>query len=191
MIIIGGYCGRQVLEVMMMDSVGLIFGSDTGMTEDVTDTIMQMWSASPIEVIEVGEASVADFERFDKLIFGLPTWFDGDLQSDWEAFFEDHFQQIDFTGKTVAIYGLGDQYAYADFFVDGIGILAKTVLANGGKVIGRWPTKGYTYTESKAEVEGNNAMFYGLAIDELNDPEETQERLDRWLQQLAEEFALT
>lgn len=174
-----------------MENVALIFGSDTGMTEDVVESVIKMWTASKLEVIDVGLAKVADFERFDKLILGLPTWFDGDLQSDWEAFFEDHFQHIDFTGKTVAIFGLGDQYGYADFFVDGIGILAKAVLANGGKMIGYWPTKFYKYDESKAEVEGDSSQFYGLAIDELNNPDDTEVWLAQWLQQIAKEFGLT
>ena len=28
-----------------------------------------------------------DFNRFDVLILGLSTWYDGDLQSDWENYF--------------------------------------------------------------------------------------------------------
>lgn len=174
-----------------LKTVGLFYGSDTGMTEDVVDTIMEMWTASQLEVIEIGEALVGDFARFDKLILGLPTWFDGDLQSDWEAFFEDHFQQIDFAGKKVAIFGLGDQYGYEDFFVDGIGILARVVIANGGEVIGLWPAAGYIYSESKAEVDEDYTLFYGLAIDDLNEPELTEERLKQWILQLEQEFELT
>ena len=47
-----------------------------------------------------------------------------------DNYFEE-FQQIDFTGKTVAVFGLGDQIGYSEYFVDGIGILAKVVLENG------------------------------------------------------------
>lgn len=59
-------------------------------------------------------------------------------------------------------------------------MLAEVVIANGGNIIGKWPTKGYDYTESKAKIE-NEDLFYGLAIDEDNQPELTQERLLKWL----------
>lgn len=171
-----------------MDTIALIYGTDTGMTADVVDVISDRWTASELEVIEVCDASTSDFARFDKLILGLSTWYDGDLQSDWETFFEEQFQDIDFTGKTVAIFGLGDQESYTEFFVDGVGILAKVILKNGGRIIGKWSTDDYDFELSKAKIEGED-MFYGLALDELNEPNKSDERIDGWLAQVASEFA--
>lgn len=170
-----------------MEAVGLIYGSDTGMTEEVTHTIVDEWNVSDIEVLEVSQVSSADFERYSFLILGLSTWYDGDLQSDWENYY-DEFKTIDFTGKTVAIFGLGDQYGYGEYFIDGVGMLAEVVLENGGKVIGHWPIKGYDFSESKAEIEGED-LFYGLALDEDNQPELTQDRISDWLTILKTEFA--
>lgn len=65
--------------------------------------------------------------RFGFIIIGHSTWYDGELQSDFEAFF-DEFQTIDFTYKIVALYGLGDQYGYDEYFVDGLGVLGEVVL---------------------------------------------------------------
>lgn len=171
-----------------MDTIALIFGTDTGMTGDVTDIIADRWTASELEVIEVCNVTKDDFERFDKLILGLSTWYDGDLQSDWETFYEEGFQEIDFTGKTVAIFGLGDQANYGEFFIDGVGILAKVILKNGGRIIGKWSTEDYEFELSQAQVENEDA-FYGLALDELNEPNKSDERIDDWLMQIAEEFA--
>lgn len=170
-----------------MSKIGLIYGSDTGMTEDIAHSIVDSWAASEIEVIEVSEALKSDFEKFDKLILGLSTWYDGELQSDWEDFYEKEFQQIDFTGKTVAVYGLGDQYGYAEYFVNGIGILAKTVLENGGKLIGKWSSSDYDFQYSEAKIE-NEDFFYGLALDEDNESDKTPERLKKWLEQIEKEF---
>ncbi|HBI39778.1 MAG TPA: flavodoxin FldA, partial [Tenacibaculum sp.] len=89
-------------------------------------------------------------------------------------------------GKTIALFGLGDQYGYREFFIDGVGMLAKVILKNGGKIIGKWPIEGYDFTESKAKVEDED-LFYGLAIDEDNQPELTQERVKNWLNQLESE----
>lgn len=169
-----------------MNTIGLIYGSDTGMTEEITHSIVDNWTASEIDVMEVTNVSVADFEKYDTLLLGLSTWYDGDLQSDWESYY-DEFKTVNFSGKTVAIFGLGDQYGYGEYFIDGVGMLAEVILANGGKIIGHWPIKDYDFSESKAEIEGQG-LFYGLALDEDNEPELTQERLTTWLDQLAKEL---
>ncbi|WBX76845.1 flavodoxin [Tenacibaculum ovolyticum] len=170
----------------MNNKIGLIYGSDTGMTEEVTHSIVDEWNTSEVEVIEVTNVESSDFQRFDFLILGLSTWYDGDLQSDWESYF-DEFKTIDFTNKTVAIFGLGDQYGYGEYFIDGVGMLAEVVLENGGKIVGKWSTSGYDYTESKAEIV-DEKLFYGLALDEDNEPELTTDRLKNWLAILQEEY---
>ncbi|MEL6719317.1 MAG: flavodoxin domain-containing protein, partial [Bacteroidota bacterium] len=118
--------------------VGLFFGSDTGTTEAITQDFKELWNLTDLEVIEACDMKVEDYAPFNFIILGLPTWYDGDLQSDFEDFFDD-FKTIDFTDKIVAMYGLGDQYGYAEYFVDGLGILGKVILENGGKIIGHWP----------------------------------------------------
>ena len=171
----------------MDKTIGLIYGSDTGMTEEVTHTIVDEWNESDIEVIEVSQVTKSDFEQFDVFILGLPTWYNGDLQSDWEVYF-DEFKTIDFTNKSVALFGLGDQYGYGEYFIDGVGMLAEVILKNGGNITGYWSTKGYDFTESKALY--NEEYFYGLAIDEDNQPEFTEERIKEWLSILKDEFLI-
>jgi len=162
--------------------VKLIFGSDTGNTDYVVDTyIINMLDPLEVEVIEVHNLKPEDWDTDNLIILGIPTWYDGELQSDWEDYFEE-FQQIDFTGKTVAVFGLGDQIGYSEYFVDGIGILAKVVLENGGKIIGHWPTEGYDYDESKGLL--NEDYFYGLALDEDNESDLTFQRVEKWVQQI-------
>lgn len=170
-----------------MEKIGVFYGSDSGVTDDITKDLTRFWETDNLEVMEIGDASTEDIEKYNILLFGLSTWYDGDLQSDWESFFDD-FQTIDFTDKIVAIYGLGDQIGYAEYFVDGIGILAKVVLENGGKVIGYWPTEGYRHTDSVAFVEGNEELFYGLALDHDNEHQLTDERLVKWIEQIKQEM---
>lgn len=171
----------------MMNKIALIYGTDTGMTEDVTNVIKERWTGSELEIMEVCDVNTSDFDRFDKFILGLSTWYDGDLQSDWETFYDNEFQNIDFTGKTVAIFGLGDQESYAEFFVDGVGILADVILKNGGNIIGKWSTEDYEFEISKAQIADTD-MFYGLALDELNEPDKSDDRIDTWLAQIEAEF---
>ena len=158
----------------------IIYGSDTGNTEVIAEDLVKLLGEH--EVLTVDELEESDWEGNELYILGIPTWYDGELQSDWEDYLDD-FQKIDFTGKTVAVFGLGDQVGYAEWFCDGVGILADIVEKNGGKVIGNWPTDGYEFESSKAVMNTNNT-FFGLCLDEDNQPELTQERLKKWVEQL-------
>ena len=164
--------------------IKLIYGSDTGNTELVTEDLVKL--LDNIEVTTVPDLTPEDWE-YDNFILGIPTWYDGELQSDWEEYFEE-FKTIDFTGKKVAIFGLGDQLGYEEWFCDGIGILAKEILKNGGTVIG-YTTKDESYdfeTTPKSIIKDD--VFYGLCIDEDNQGELTQERLKNWVEQLKLEY---
>ncbi|NIJ45376.1 flavodoxin I [Wenyingzhuangia heitensis] len=162
----------------MNTPIGLFFGSDTGITEELTQDIVDAFD--DVEVKEISEASASDFDQFSFILLGLSTWYDGDLQSDWETFF-DEFKTIDFTGKKVAIYGLGDQIGYAEYFIDGVGMLAEVILENGGEVIGKWPVEGYRHTESKAIIPNDKDYFYGLALDNDNESDLNEERIEKWI----------
>ncbi|MFC5046436.1 flavodoxin [Aquimarina hainanensis] len=163
----------------------LVYGSDTGMTEEITHVIVDECDFNEINVVEVANVTKDDFAAYDYFILGLPTWYDGELQSDWEEYFEE-FKTIDFTGKTVAVFGLGDQYGYPQYFVDGIGIIAKEVLRNGGEIVGHWSTEFYDFDESKALY--NEELFYGLALDEDNQTDLSSERITDWLEILRKHF---
>ena len=164
--------------------IKLIYGSDTGNTELVTEDIFKL--LDNIEVTTVADLTSEDWDH-DKFILGIPTWYDGELQSDWEDYFEE-FKKIDFTNKTVAIFGLGDQLGYEEWFCDGVGILAETIMKNGGQLVG-WTDIDETYDlDEKPKSMYNDHCFYGLCLDEDNQDELTQERLDNWIEKISKEF---
>ena len=107
--------------------VALVYGSDTGSTEFVSDTIAVKLGIKDLVFRDISTMKISDFDDYSILILGIPTWYIGELQTDWDDFFSE-FQKINFDNKKVAFYALGDQYGYPDNFVDGIGILAKVVL---------------------------------------------------------------
>ncbi|MDY8135939.1 flavodoxin [Aquimarina sp. 2201CG5-10] len=170
-----------------MKKIALFYGSDTGCTDDITKDVVSIWGSEELDVCEISDVTIEKFDDYEIFLFGLSTWYDGDLQSDWEAFFDD-FKEIDFTNKVVAIYGLGDQIGYGEYFVDGIGILAKVILENGGTIIGHWPYKGYRFTDSVAMIADKEGYFYGLAIDHDNESQLTDERLEKWIIQVKSEL---
>ena len=170
------------------NSIGLFYGSDTGTTEYVTELLLKkIKKRAQVAIYDISKVGLLEFDDHDFLILGLSTWFDGDLQSDWEVFF-DTFKRINFFEKKVAIYGVGDQIGYGKFFVDGIGILGKIIVENGGEIIGMWPTTGYDFESSLAEYLPG--WFMGLAIDEDNQGEMTEQRIEQWGNQILAEFLL-
>ena len=163
----------------------LIYGSDTGNTEHVIDNYLLSIFEPHFEIESkcVNNITSDDWKSHDFYILSIPTWYDGELQSDWEDYFEE-FQTIDFTGKTVAIFGLGDQIGYEEWFCDGIGILAKVVEKNGGKVIGHTEKDDSYELDEPCKVLLDDNTFYGLCLDEDNQDELTEERLENWYNKL-------
>ena len=175
-----------------MDKIGIFFGTDTGRTRQVAKQIAKKLGDTADAPVNIGRTTLADFLAYDHLIVGSPTLGDGMLpgescglsQPSWEEFVP-QLAAADLTGKTIAIFGLGDQKKYAHEFVDAIGILHDAFVARGARVVGRWPTAGYEFAASQA-VDGDE--FLGLALDQHHQPVLTEERIDAWLAQIKTEF---
>ena len=82
---------------------------------------------------------------------------------------------------------MGDQFGYADYFLDAMGLLHDVVMEQGGSTVGYWSVAGYDFEESKALTQ-DKSEFVGLAIDEDQQPELTDERIAAWVQQIQDEF---
>lgn len=171
-----------------MAQIGLFFGSDEGNTEAVAYRIQSRLGTDVVDIFDVADVTQLDFAGYDKFILGIPTWDFGQIQSDWEEFWDD-ISQVSFAGKTVALFGLGDQFGYGDFFLDAMGMLHDVVRQNGARIVGHWPVEGYEFDASKALVEGQD-NFVGLALDEDQQPELSAERLNAWCRQIHAEFNL-
>lgn len=168
-----------------MSKIGLFFGTQTGNTQAVAEQIQEAFGGDAvITLYDIAETEVDEMHQYDRLIIGCPTWNIGELQSDWEGVY-DELDAIDFHGKKVAYFGTGDQIGYADNFQDAMGILEAKISQLGGETVGYCSTEGYDFSESKAV---RNGKFVGLAIDEDNQPELTDERVKTWVNQLKQAF---
>jgi flavodoxin I len=170
----------------MSKKIGLFFGTQTGKTESAAVMIRDAFGGDVVTLHDMAKAEVADFDEYECLIVGCPTWNIGELQSDWEGVYPD-LDDVDFSGKTVAYFGTGDQIGYSDNFQDAIGILEEKISQQGGKTVGYWPTEGYDFSDSKAV---RNGKFCGLALDDDNQSDLTDERIKAWVAQLKTEFGL-
>lgn len=170
--------------------IGLFYGTDTGNTEAIAKEIKKKLEAKlgpdSVDMYEIYKKKKEDMAHYEMLILGMPTWYDGELQGDWEDFIPE-MEKIDFTGKKVAFFGLGDQYGYAAYFCDALAVFAEIVEKNHGQLVGFWPVKGYEHDVSKAQ---RGDKFVGLCLDVDNQDELTNDRLNKWLPQVLQEFGV-
>ena len=168
--------------------IGLFYGSSTCYTEMSAEKIQQYFGRENIDIFNIADAQLDEIDHYQQIIFGIPTWDYGELQEDWEAVW-DEIDTIKFSDKTVAIFGLGDQIGYPDWFLDAMGFLHNKVLLLGATVIGYWPNDGYTFEASQALTE-DKTEFLGLALDDENQFNQTDERIALWCEQLKLTFQL-
>jgi flavodoxin I len=156
-------------------ATAIFYASSTGNTEIVAKQIAKTLGVN--NIFDISNINIERLNEYEKLILGASTWGDGDLQDDWDDTWN-AFCQLDFTGKTIALFGLGDQESYSDNYVDAMGTIYEQVLLKGAKVIGFTSSEGYEHTQSKAQKI--NGDFVGLALDEDNQSEFTTERITHW-----------
>ena len=176
----------------MNESIGLFYGSSTCYTEmaaeKIRDAIQQKLPSITINVHNIADDCISSLNDYEFLILGIPTWDYGELQEDWE----NHWQaldNIDLTNKQVALFGLGDQIGYPQWFQDALGYLWAKVVNQGASTVGLWPNKGYEFEESKALTD-DKKFFLGLALDDENQFDKTDDYVDQWCQQILLEFDL-
>ncbi len=163
-----------------MKPIGIFYGSTYGMTEKAAIKIKKAFGKNiKVDVYNLKNSSIDDMKKYDNLIFGTSAWGIGEMQDDWERFI-DKIEDFDFSEKKVALFGLGDQVEYPESFVDGLGTLFCR-LPNKSVVVGQWPTQGYNYYFSLADIEGT---FVGLVLDEHNQKEQSEKRINQWVKQL-------
>jgi len=156
----------------------VFYGSTNGNTADAALKIKKELNA---DIYDVGKLKNSDeLESYEMLILGTSTWYDGDLQDDWDSFLT-HLKSANLNGKIVALFGLGDQEGYGSEFVNGMRLIYDVALEQGAKVIGSWPIDGYSFESSNSVIDGK---FIGLALDEENQSDLTKSRIESWCAQL-------
>ena len=172
-----------------MERIAIFFGPLNGSVHRIAKLVASKIGAEKVDLIHIASATAADLDKYTKIIFGISTigkdtWQQKFDNTDWSHFFP-VVTSFDFTGKRVAIFGLGDHITYAYHFVDSMGLLGKAIRNQGGEIFGKVSTDGYTFQDSEAIVEGK---FIGLPVDEDFESELTEERVSAWIESLMKEF---
>ncbi len=168
--------------------IGLFYGSTTCYTEMSAEKIQRQLGKENVDLFNISEEPLTTIEFYRYLIFGIPTWDYGELQEDWEDVWED-IDELNLENKKFAIFGQGDQIGYPEWFLDAMGYLHHKLILRGASPAGYWPIEGYEFSNSKALTD-DKKNFVGLALDDENQFEQSDQRIARWCQQLIDEFAV-
>ncbi len=176
-----------------MEKTGLFFGPEKGAVHRVAEKIRNTAGHDKIDLIPVAGSTSADLEKYSRIIFGISTvgketWDQEFSNTDWSSFFPE-ISKVDYTNRTVAIFGLGDHVTYPGHFVDAMGMLAKEIrkVTPGVKLVGQVDASGYEFDSSEAVIDGK---FVGLALDEDFEPEMTDKRIAEWIRLIKADFGL-
>ncbi len=164
-----------------MKKTAVFYGSNSGAAEDVANRIGEALGA---ETFDVANSPTDELANYDNLILGSSTTGIGDLQEDWEDFISE-VENADLSGKTVAIFGVGDSESFADSFVGCMEKIYNVVKEKDCKIVGFVDTDGYDFDDSSAVVDGK---FVGLPIDEDNQDDLTDERISNWVEAIKPEL---
>ena len=153
----------------------VVYGSSTGTCQSIAETIA---SKLGVEAIDVTKFDADVIAANDNLLLGTSTWGAGELQDDWYDGLN-VLKAADLVGKTVAVFGCGDSESYSDTFCGAMAEIYNAAKDAGATLVGEVSTDGYTYDDSEAVVDDK---FVGLALDDVNEDDKTEGRIDAWLE---------
>lgn len=145
-----------------MKKVLIVFGSTTGNTEDMADTIKRILDASgcETEVRNVLQTRVKDLTAgHDVLLLGCPAYGDDtiELQGDFQDFYEE-LDGVRLEGKPFAVFAPGDM-SY-EYFCGSVDML-----------------------EDRMEELGGRRLVEGLKVD--GDPYDAEDEIVQWAKAVA------
>lgn len=147
-----------------MSNTLIVFGSTTGNTEGVAESVAKVFTAKslPVDIKNASDVTADKVaEGYDMVLFGCSTWGDEDieLQDDFIPLYE-NLEQAGLEGKKVAVFGCGDSsYTHFCGAVDAI--------------------------EEKAQQLGASIVMNSLKID--GDPDDGE--VAQWAEEVAKEVA--
>lgn len=178
-----------------MSKIGIFFGTETGTTRLIAKKIhKKLGDELADKPLNVNRISVEELLKYDYLILGTPSYGVGDIpgrsagciETNWEEFLTTAGKP-DFTGKKIALFGLGAQERYADRFASSLIRIYDIFKSFGAEFIGSWSTEGYTFEHSASVIDGR---FVGLVIDQRTQGMYTEQRIDDWVSQIIPAFNL-
>ncbi|MCK4859422.1 MAG: flavodoxin [Candidatus Omnitrophica bacterium] len=112
----------------------VIFGSTTGNTEMLADSVEKGIKEAGVEVAKksASDISAQEMKDYDLILLGCSTWGDGELQDDFVDFYE-KMKDVNLEGKKAAVFGPGDS-SY-DQFCKAVDLLENRLKEHGSQIV--------------------------------------------------------
>lgn len=164
-----------------MGKTAIFYGPTKGRTARIAEKLHKMLGQDKVDIYPIDSVTINTITNYENLIFGVSTlgaerWDAAGDANQWGSILP-KIKETNFAGKKIALFGLGDHVTYAARFVDAIGEMADILKKQKAEIIGHVSAEGYTFTESKAFINGK---FVGLPLDEDFESDKTDERLLKW-----------
>lgn len=91
-----------------MKKVSIIYASTTGNTRRTAEAIKNNLNNYEVEIISAPNATKEDIENSDLIILGSATYGSGELDSDFDNFYETKMSEELFKGKDIAVFACGN-----------------------------------------------------------------------------------
>lgn len=118
---------------MLMEKIGIFYGSTTGITESVAYRLAELMHVKKEDLHDVARSKPSEIGQYDLLLLGSSTWGSGDLQDDWYDFL-DGIETLDLKDKTIALFGCGDQ-SMSDTFCNAVGTIYHRLQKNRSNIL--------------------------------------------------------
>lgn len=135
-----------------MEKAIIIYGSSTGNTEKLAQFLAkELEQRFSVTIKDVIDTQPQDMLDKDIVILGSSTWYDGELQEDFQEFYE-VMDTVDLNGKKAAVFGAGD--SSWEQFCRAVDILEEKVAEiNGRLVVPGFKWDGDIYEQAATEIK--------------------------------------
>ncbi|CAD7287367.1 flavodoxin domain-containing protein [Campylobacter suis] len=163
-----------------MAKTGIFYATGKGFTKTACEILASELGGA--EIFDIENTDVAKISRFELIILASSTYGDGELAPAWKDKLDelDELDELDFTGKKVALLGVGNRERHGDHFAESIVHFLPKI--KNATLVGK-DRSDYTGFNASLAREANGE-FIGLVLDIKGD-EEYAKRISAWAKKLA------
>ncbi|MBK8805968.1 MAG: flavodoxin domain-containing protein [Bacteroidales bacterium] len=170
-----------------MVNTALLYAPKGGNTENAAKRIQTEIGKDKVDLYNVSDLQKISFEKYKNIIIGVASisndiW-QSNIKTDEVVRLTAFLERMEWKGKTVAIFGLGNAISYPMNFVDEMGNISEILISKKAKIVGKVPREGYEFSDSKALYDGK---LIGLPLDYTNEDDKTNDRIKVWVNNLKE-----
>ena len=163
-----------------MSKTGIFYASKGGVTEAFAKQIAEKLGA---DVYNMKDTKVDAIAGYQNVVLMSSNYFFGSLMEDWGKNVK-LLHTVDFTGKNVALVGVGSQERHPDSFCSGAADFYDKLRFSGARFVGSVDASAYKFTFSRLQV---GQKLRGLCLDKGDD--KSAAHIDAWVEAVKPAFS--